>query len=66
MKTKFKILRIITSINPKFGGPTATIIDTSLMLIKQGFEVDILTSDMKKNFFFKSNKIKIHSFIFLS
>ena len=59
MKTKFKILRIITSINPKFGGPTATIIDTSLMLIKQGFEVDILTSDMKKNFFFKSNKIKI-------
>ena len=66
MKPKFKILRIIASIDPRFGGPSMGIIDSSLTLIKQGFEVHILTSDLKKNIFFKSNKIKIHSFIFLS
>ena len=59
MKSKFKILRIIASIDPKFGGPSKSIIDSSLILVKQGFEIDILTSDLKKNVFFKSNKIKI-------
>ena len=59
MKPKFKILRIIGSIDPRLGGPSMGIIDSSLTLIKQGFEVHILTSDLKKNIFFKSNKIKI-------
>ena len=68
MKKKIKILRIIPTIDPIFGGPSKTIIDSSFMLIKKGFEVDILTgeqkgslkkSHLKKNYMFKSNKIKI-------
>ena len=59
MKPKFKVLRIIGSIDPRFGGPSMGIIDSSLTLIKQGFEVHILTADLKKDIFFKSNKIKI-------
>ena len=45
MKKKIKILRIITSLNPKFGGPPVAIIDSSKALQKNGFEVDIITSD---------------------
>jgi len=59
MKSKFKVLRIIGSIDPRFGGPSAGIIESSLTLIKRGFEVHILTADPKKAIFFKSNKIKI-------
>ena len=68
MKKKFKILRIITSLDPIFGGPSKTIFDSSFMLTKKGYEVDILTGEQKgsskKNYIkninmFKSNKIKI-------
>ena len=55
MKPKFKVLRIIGSIDPKFGGPVMGIIDSSLTLIKQGFEVHILTADLKKDIFFIPN-----------
>ena len=59
MKKKIKILRIISSLNPKYGGPSKTIIDSSLSLIKEGFKVDILTNDLKKSNFFKSRYINI-------
>ena len=68
MKKKFKILRILPSLDPIFGGPSKTIFDSSFMLTKKGFEVDILTGEQKgsskKNYIkninmFKSNKIKI-------
>ncbi len=58
-KKKNKVLRIITSINPKFGGPSKTIIDSSILLTAQGFKVDILTSDPVYSNFFKSRNIKI-------
>tara|TARA_B100001094_G_C17855093_1_gene634584 strand:- start:22 stop:186 length:165 start_codon:yes stop_codon:yes gene_type:complete len=48
MKKKIRILRIISSLNPKYGGPSKTIIDSSLNLIREGFDVDILTHDSKK------------------
>ena len=52
MIKKIKILRIISSINPKYGGPSKTIIDSSIALSKQGFKVDILTSDpVNSNFY---------------
>ena len=44
---KIKILRIIHSLDPNFGGPQNAIIDNSLALNKEGFTVDILTSDRK-------------------
>ena len=67
MKKKIKILRIIPSLDPRYGGPSKTIIESSLMLIKKGFEVHILTGEQKdsikrnyfKKKFFKSNQIKI-------
>ena len=59
MKKKIKILRIISSLDPKYGGPSKTIIDSSVTLNKQGFKVDILTSDNENSIFFKSKKINI-------
>ena len=59
MKNKIKILRIIQTLNPAYGGPANTIIDNSLSLIKNGFKVDILTYDNKNTSYVKSNKIKI-------
>ena len=59
MKRKLKILRLMTSLNPKFGGPNITVISSSLVLSKQGFKVDILTCDPKNSNFFKSKKIRI-------
>ena len=43
MKKSYKILRIISSIDPEFGGPSKTVIETSLALCNQGFKVDIIT-----------------------
>ena len=57
MKKKIKILRIISSLNPKYGGPSKTIIDSSLNLIREGFDVDILTHDSKKNIYIKNKEI---------
>ena len=49
MRNKHKILRIISSLDPKYGGPQAGILSSSNQLIKEGFKVDILTLDKKKN-----------------
>lgn len=59
MKKKIRILRIINSIDPRYGGPSKTIIDSTLVLKKKGFSVDILTSDPSKSLFYKSKKINI-------
>ena len=59
MKKKNRILRIINSINPVYGGPSKTIIDSSIILTKQGFKVDILTSDPANSNFFKSKIVKV-------
>jgi len=58
-KKKIKILRIIPSLNPKYGGPSQATIYSSNILQKKGIKVDILTCDNKKEVFFRSSKIKI-------
>ena len=76
MKKKINVLRIIPTIDPIFGGPSKTIVDSSIYLKENGFNVDILTGDQagstKRNYLkntrlLRSNKIKIinqgrHSF----
>ena len=52
---KIKILRIISSLDPKFA--TKEIIETSKQLIHNGLETEILTLDKKFNY----SKIKIHN-----
>ena len=59
MYQKKKILRIIHSLDPKLGGPANAAIASSLVLLNQGFKVDILTSDIKGSSFYRSRKIKI-------
>ena len=59
MKKTVKVLRIVSSLNPKYGGPAKAIIDSSLTLVRQGLKVDILTSDIQNSKFFKSKKINI-------
>ena len=62
IKNKLKILRIITSLNPKFGGPATGIIESSKDLILKGHSVTILTLDKNSNHNFDKNKIKIINF----
>ena len=59
MKKKIKILRIITSLNPKYGGPSRATVESSLNLVKQGFEVHILTRDQSNSNFFKDKNVKV-------
>ncbi len=58
-KRKTKILRIISTLNPEYGGPSRAIIDSSIILNLNGIDVDILTCDNPKQSFFKSKKIKV-------
>lgn len=62
MKSKKKILRIVSSLNPKHGGPSVGIIESSKYLIKNGFKVDIVTLDKQKGFNPKFKNIKIINF----
>ena len=48
MKKNIKILRIIATLDPKFGGPQHGIIESSKHLIQNGYKVDIVTIDKKK------------------
>lgn len=59
IKNKLRILRIISSLNPKYGGPSIATIESTLDLIERGISVDILTHDQPNEIFFKSNKFKI-------
>jgi hypothetical protein len=62
VKSKKKILRIVSSLNPKHGGPSVGIIESSKYLIKNGFKVDIVTLDKQKGFNPKFKNIKIINF----
>jgi glycosyltransferase involved in cell wall biosynthesis len=62
VKSKKKILRIVTSLNPKYGGPSVGIIESSKHLIKNGFKVDIVTLDKQKGLNPKFKNIKIINF----
>lgn len=44
---KIKLLRIISSLDPKFGGPVKGIIESSKQLVNSGFNIDILSFDKK-------------------
>ena len=59
MKHKLKILRIIASLDPKFGGPSRGVLESSKQLVKEGFKVDIVTCDKEKIKFTKLKNIKI-------
>ena len=59
MKHRLKILRIITSLDPKFGGPSRGVLESSKQLAKEGFKVDIVTCDKEKIKFTKLKDIKI-------
>ena len=59
MNKKKKILRIITTLNPSYGGASSAIIDSSTALEKHGFSVNILTCDPKNSKYQNSKKIKI-------
>ena len=56
MKRKLKILRIITSLDPKLGGPIKGILESSKQLVNEGFKVDIVICDKENN---KITKLKI-------
>ena len=47
MSRRYKILRIIPTFDPKCRRPTDTIIDSSLLLYKDGFKVDIITCEIE-------------------
>ena len=53
MNKKIKILRIIPTLDPSYGGPVTGIIDSTKLLKKMGVEIDIVTHDSE----FKSNLI---------
>ena len=57
LKKKIKVLRIISTLNPKYGGPGKAIIDSSIALKFNGIDTDILTCDKPNDKFFISNKM---------
>ena len=52
MKKTVKLLRIISTLDPKYGGPSRAIIDNSLYLKSKGIEVDIVTNDPNDSKFY--------------
>tara|TARA_B110000971_G_C19960900_1_gene477930 strand:+ start:140 stop:1291 length:1152 start_codon:yes stop_codon:yes gene_type:complete len=58
---KKKILRIISSLDPEYGGPPAAIVDSTIALNKIGFKVDIVTHDNKESQFVKIKNTTIHN-----
>ena len=60
-KYKKKILRIISSLDPEYGGPPAAIVDSTIALNKIGFKVDIVTHDNKESQFVKIKNTTIHN-----
>ena len=61
IKNKLKIFKIITSLNPKFGGPAKGIIDSE-DLISKGHNVTIVTLDKKAKNAYKKSNFKIINF----
>ena len=56
MTHKKKILRIITSLDPKFGGPARGIIESTIQLNKLGFQTKIIKLNKNKLKFNKDKK----------
>jgi glycosyltransferase involved in cell wall biosynthesis len=56
---KIRILRITQSLDIKLGGIANYILGSSIALSRRGFQVDILTYDNQKSFYFNKRKIKI-------
>lgn len=57
---EIKVLRIIHTLNPAYGGPVSTIINSSEELVKKGCSIDILTNDKSQSkFSIKSKNINI-------
>ena len=56
---KFRILRIISTLDPKSGGPQASIVESTNALCDVGYSVDILTSDKKNYLKHKNCKFKV-------
>ncbi len=59
MANSVKLLRIISTLDPRYGGPSKAIIDNSLYLVSKGIKVDIITNDLKNSNFYKNSKINI-------
>ena len=61
-KKKIKILRLVASLNPKYGGPQNGIISSNTQLIKSGFKIDMVAFDTKKLANKEYKNIKIINF----
>ena len=59
MKKTVKLLRIISTLDPKYGGPSRAIIDNSLYLKSKGIEVDIVTNDPNDSKFYRDDKLRV-------
>jgi len=61
-KKKIKILRLVASLDPKYGGPQNGIISSNTQLIKSGFKIDMVAFDPKKLINNEYKNIKIINF----
>ena len=61
-KKKIKLLRIIPSLDPNFGGPSFATIESSIILSQKGIKVDIITCDSTNKSFKRLKDIRIINF----
>jgi len=59
MRKQIKILKLMPTLNPSWGGPVKAIIDSTIYLSKQGLKVDIVTCDPINSNFHNLNQSKI-------
>ena len=59
---KIKLLRIIPTLDPSFGGPSFATIESSIILSQKGVKVDIITCDSRNKSFKRLKDIKIINF----
>lgn len=59
MKNNIKLLRIISTLDPRYGGPSRSIVDSSVSLVMKGIKVDIVTNDPPGSKFYRGNKINV-------
>src|SRR5262249_45689095 len=56
-----RILRVISSINPEHGGPTAGLISSSEALTKLGHSTEVVTVDDRDSPFLKNLPFRVHA-----
>ncbi len=61
MEKKIKVLNIISSLNPIYGGTSSSTVDLSLALAKKGFEVDVVTNDPIKSTYSNMELVKVYN-----